>query len=306
MLAAWAALTITVGLTFQFSWGVFGFFVWFEGWVIVPVSMLTAAVIIVSIPLNRIGRAIDADLRGVHAEGLARNVTEEISIASSARSRDVMIHPSPIPNVGGFPTSDGTVVMVTEGAARQLRRDELEALIAAQFAGLDDWRCLVATRAELGWKLTVVLALGSFVLATPFAVFVGAFMLLAPRFVEATRDLCADVAAIRATRHPEALAAAMRHLARAAVHSHAQSLGIRRWLPINSFLVISKRYQSTRTIYTDKEIKRKWTEVDEVESELLLRADRATALASGADPRHFTGREFRRRWSALGTGKQHS
>lgn len=46
---------------------------------------------------------------------------------------------------------------------------------------------------------------------------------------------------------------------------------------------------------------RTWTDADEVASELHLRADRAEALASGADPRQFTGREFRRRWSKLGT-----
>ena len=32
-----------------------------------------------------------------------------------------------------------------------------------------------------------------------------------------------------------------------------------------------------------------------------MRADRAEALASGADPRRYTGREYRRRWSRLGT-----
>ncbi len=288
-------------MTLGFPHTLFGLFVWFEGWVVVPVAMVLAAMTVIAIPVQRIGRAIDADLRGVHADGQQRNVAEEVSIAVGARAHAVMIHPSPIANVGAFPTPEGVVVMITSGAVHQLRRDELEALIAAQFAGMNDRWCCVATRAELAWTLAKAIAFASFVLAMPFVIFVGVAMLMVPRSVEATRDLCADVAAVRATRHPEALASAFRRLAPAAVHSHAQRLGVRWFLPVSPFLVIPKRHRSTTTIGTDTKVSRQWTEADEVESELTLRADRATALAGGADPRDFTGREFRRRWSKLGS-----
>lgn len=297
---SWLALTTVFGLILEFSYGLFGFLVWFEGWVVIPVAMVLAAVMIAAIPLERIGSAIDADLRGVHAQGQLRNIAEGVSVAVGVPAHGIMIHPSPIANVGGFPTSDGVVVMATAGAIHQLRRDELEALIAAQFAGMNDRWCRVATRAEIAWTLAKAISFASFVLAMPFVVFVGVGMIFVPRFVEATRDLCADVAAVRATRHPEALAAAMRRLAPAAVHSHAQKLGIRWFLPVSPFLVMPKRHKSTTTIGTDTEVTRRWTEADEVASELTLRADRATALAGGADPREFTGREFRKRWAKLG------
>lgn len=301
MILSWLALTTVLGLILQFSYGPFGLLVWFDGWVVIPVAAVLAAAAIVVMPLERIGGAIDADLRGVHAEGQARNVVDGIALAVGVSARAVMVHPSPIANVGAFPTSDGAVVMVTAGAIHQLRRDELEALVAAQFAGMSDRWCRVATRAELTWTLAKAIAFVSFVFAMPFVVFVGVAMLVVPRAVEATRDLCADVAAVRATRHPEALASAMRRLAPAAVHAHAQKLGTRWFLPVSPFLVIPKRQQSRTTIGTDTEITRSWTEVDEVASELTLRADRAAALACGADPRDFTGREFRRRWAKLGS-----
>lgn len=70
--------------------------------------------------------------------------------------------------------------------------------------------------------------------------------------------------------------------------------------------------QTTQLDATDVEVKsstpctkvrtgtRSWTDVEEVVAELHLRADRAEALAAGADSRQFTGREYRRRWSQLG------
>ena len=104
-----------------------------------------------------------------------------------------------------------------------------------------------------------------------------------------------------ATRHPAALANALRHLTPAASDGNKQRL-VRRWyLPISPFLVMPKRAQSTTSVSGGGRPTRTYTDVDEVASELRLRADRAEALASGADPRQFTGREYRRRWGQLGT-----
>jgi Zn-dependent protease with chaperone function len=297
---AWITLSVVLGLMLGLPYGLFSLFVWFEGFVVIPVAMVLAAVAVATIPLKRIGTAIDADLRGFHADGRLRNVAGEISVAIGVQPRSVMVHPATHANVGAFPTSDGVVVMVTTGAIDQLRRDELEALIAAQFAGISDRWCRMATRAEIAWTFTKVAAFASVFFAAPIGVFVGAFMLMGPRTIEAARDLCADVAAVRATRHPEALASAIRRLAPEADRSNEQKLGIRRFLPVNPFLVIPKRIKSTSTMQVGSGPERTWTEAEELAAELALRADRATALAAGADPRKYTGREFRKRWSQLG------
>ena len=191
--------------------------------------------------------------------------------------------------------------MATSQAVEQLRRDELEALVAAQFAGMRDRWCRVATRAELAWTLAKVLAFGCILIALPVAVLIGGTMLFLPRTVEATRDLCADVAAVAATRHPAALASGLRHLVPAASDGHEQRIAKRWYLPISPFLAMPKRLQSTTSVSVGERPTRTWTEAEEIAAELHLRADRAEALAAGADPSRYTGREYRRRWNELGT-----
>ena len=273
----------------------------FDGWAIIPAAIVTATIAVVLLPLDRVGRIIVDEIEGGEADGRARNVADEIAIAIGEPAGRVIIHASAVPNVGAFPTPDGVVVVVTRGALDVLRRDELEALVASQFAGMRDGWCRLATRAELGWSAGRAFGYVSIVFGAPFGLFLSALMHFSPRIVEATRDLCADVAAVEATRHPAALAGAMHDLASAAADSHRQDL-VRRWfLPISTFLVLPKRLQSTTSIGSESGPARTWTSVEEVAAELHLRADRAEALASGADPREYTGREYRRRWSALGT-----
>lgn len=127
-------------------------------------------------------------------------------------------------------------------------------------------------------------------------IFVVVFL---PRWNEQARDLCADVAAVRATLDPPSLAGAMRKLATEAERAHDVDLGA--WhLPTSPFLVLPRRVESKTTISGTGINERAWTSTDEVEMELLLRADRAEAMAAGATPRRFTGREFQRRWTQLG------
>ena len=290
-----------IGATLAMPHGWFDLFVPF-GWpVAVLVGMVVAAVLIALLPLERLGDEIVADLRADAAEGRLSNIAEEVSIAIDEPADHVVVHPADIPNVGAFPTSDGLVVLATRGAVDQLRRDELQALVAAQFAGMRDRWCRLATRAEVVWTVTKVLAFASILFAAPIALFVGAAMVFLPRSIEATRDLCADVAAVDATRHPAALANGLRHLAPSAIDNNRQRI-IRRWyLPISPFLVLPKRVESTTSISVNGRATRTYTDVNEVAFELDLRADRAEALAAGADPRRYTGREYRRRWSKLGT-----
>ncbi len=262
-------------------------------WSLVAAAVLAAAVL-AFFPLNAVGAMLVGELRGHEADGRLRNVAEEIAIAISTAPERVIIHESDIPNVGAFPTGEGTVVFATAGAVEQLRRDELEALVAAQLAGMEDPWCRLATRAELVWSLAKFTGICGFLLS-PLALFPGIGLLLLPRSVEATRDLCADVAAVNATRHPEALASGLRHLRPAAEVAHTQKLTRSALQPISAFIVLPKRAQS-RTSTGD----RSWTEVESMAVELELRADRAEAMVRGEDPRKFTGAEYHKRFKELG------
>ena len=298
---SWALLSAVLAATLAVPHGWFGFFVPFGPFTAIPVAMFVAAAIVLALPLERLGDEIVAELRAEATEGRLRNVAEEVSVAIGEVPGHVVIHDADVPNVGAFPTADGVVVMATTAAVEQLDRAELEALVAAQFAGMRDRWCRLATRAELAWTLTIVLGFVSILFAMPIAFMIGGSMVFLPRVVGATRDLCADVAAVQATRHPAALANAFRHLVPAAASGNQQRF-VRRWyLPISPFLAMPKRVQSTTTVSVAGRSTRTYTDADEVASELLLRADRAEALAAGADPREYTGREYRRRWSRLGT-----
>ncbi len=267
----------------------------------IPVALGLAALAVWLYPIDRIGHHIATELRAAQAAGRIRNVADEISIAIGQPPGHVLIHDDPFPNVGAFPVPSGVVVLATTGAVGHLPRHELEALVAAQLAGIRDRWCRVATRAELVWTLAIALGVIC-AAATPVSLFASVALVIVPRTVEATRDLCADVAAVDATRNPAALSSAMRRLAPAAATGRSQPrYGVSRFLPLNPFLALSLRGSSLRTSVEVNGTTRSWTEAEEVISEMLLRADRAEALAAGADSREFTGREYRRRWSKLGT-----
>lgn len=298
--ASWAVLTVVLSLILAFPYWL-GIFIPLDDFEVVPLAMVLAAVCILALPLERVGDRVLRDFQAGEADGRLRNVADGLAIAIGEPPGRVLIHEAEVPNVGGFPTTAGVVVMATTGAVRQLGRDELEALVAAQFAGMRDPWCRLATRAELTWKLAQALGFASILVAVPFALFVAALMMIVPRTVEATRDLCADVAAVAATRHPTALANAFRRLATSASVGNRQKLVAHWYLPVSTFLALPKRAKSTTWVGGDTGSSRTWTDVDEVRTELLLRADRAEALAAGADPRQFTSREFWRRWGRLGT-----
>ena len=297
---SWVALTAVLATTMSFAHFWVDFFLPFGGLTVIPVAMVVAAAVVLFLPLERVGDMIVAELVANDADGRLRNVAEEVSVAIGETPGHVVIHEAAVPNVGAFPTSDGVVVMATTGAVEQLRRDELEALVAAQFAGMRNRWCRLATRAELVWKYTMVLSAVSIVVALPVPLFIGGIMFFLPRLVEATRDLCADVAAVAATRHPAALANGLRHLVPAESVGNQQRFVQRWYLPVSVFLVLPKRAKSTSTVSVGDRPDRVYTDADEVAFELHLRADRAEALASGADPREYTGREYLKRWNRLG------
>lgn len=298
-LFAWLALSTVIGVVLSTPRILMAALIPQIGWMSIPIALALAAALMFALPLERVGEAIVTELRGNEERGRLRNVAEEVSIAIGERPGRVVIHGTDFPNIGAFPTSDGVVVLATAGALAHLQRDELEALVAAQLAGMRDRWCRLATRAELGWQLAKMLAF-VMLLATPFTLFVAGALVMIPRMVEATRDLCADVAAVAVTRHPEALASGLRRLGPASANGHEQRL-VSWYLPISTFLVLPKRGGTARTTITrSDEVTRSWTAAEEVSAELALRADRAEALAMGADPRQFIGREYVRRWSKLG------
>ncbi|MEO6653631.1 MAG: hypothetical protein ABIP17_13345 [Ilumatobacteraceae bacterium] len=297
---AWVALTLVLSLILAFPYWL-GIFIPLDGFEVVPPAMVLAAVAILALPLEKVGDRVLRDFRADVAGGRLRNIADGLAIAIGEQPGHVLIHETPIPNVGGFPTTDGVVVMATTSAIEQLRRDELEALVAAQFAGMREPWCRLATRAELAWKLAQAIGFASILVAYPIGVLVAASMVAVPRIVEASRDLCADVAAVAVTKHPTALANAFRRLAQSASLGNQQKIAVHWYLPVSTFLALPKRTKATTSIGTETGPERTWTDVDEVRDELLLRAERAEALAAGADPRRFTGREFWRRWRRLGT-----
>lgn len=221
---------------------------------IVLLSLGLPTLIILTLPLERIA---DIIVRHVHTQpptNQFRNIAQEIAIALNQPVESIQTNKSPIPNIAMLPCSRQHVIIATTGALEKLTRYELQALVAAQFAGMRDKWCRLATRAEiLWWALPWVCPLTFLALfldrpAAIFASFASIFIyLFCPRWNEQARDLCADVAAIRTTFDPQSLGNAMRKLAEQA--GRASRIRFTAWyLPCNPFLVIPKRIQSTTTV----------------------------------------------------------
>lgn len=274
-------------------------------WVLV-ISLSLPILILLTMPLEKVADLLAKHLQPQPVDPQFENVVSEIAIALAEPVESIQSYVSPVPNVLMLPCSQREVVIATTGALEKLNRHELQATVAAQFAGMRDPSCRLATRAEIMWwaipglfPLTLPAFLFGYYaagIASFLAIFVWAFT---PRWIEQTRDLCADVAAIKATFDPPSLASAMRKLADQA-HLATSVKFAKFYLPTNPFQVIPRRVESTTTV-TSGGKRRRWTTSDEVRLELLLRADRAEALAKGADPAEFTGKEFRRRWRELGS-----
>lgn len=273
--------------------------------VIIVAAIAIPLVIILGLPLERIGDKLFRSLRPIPPPAVFNNVVTEIAIAIGEPVEHILIHDSEVPNLAMLPTRRGEVVAATTGALRTLSRYELQSLVAAQFAGMRDRWCRLATRAEIvQWMFPALVPVGIAFLVQdaplPGVIWLmfGMGSLFLPRWNEHDRDLCADVVAVQATLDPLSLAAAMRKLADEAGSAHKTDIGA--WhLPTSPFLVLPRRTQS-KTSVSSGNSRRVWTSAEEIRMELLLRADRAEAMAAGADPQSLTGREFRRRWSQLG------
>lgn len=272
-------------------------------WVL-AISIAAPTLLVLLIPIEKIADFLLKYLQPERSERQFENVVDEIAIALGEQVESIQMYPSWIPNVIMLPCSGQEVVIATKGATQLLNRHELQALVAAQFAGMRDRWCRLATRAEIMWWALpwllifvipcLILGFGTTAMVSFAALFAG---LMLPRWNEQARDLCADVAAVRTTFDPKSLASAFRKLAEHADSSTNIKIG-KFYLPMNPFLVVPRRMSTTSTV--GGENGRQWTSRDEVRLEMLLRADRAEALAEGADPSEFTGVEFSRRWRRLG------
>ena len=290
-IATWF-LDIDVGFVFPLLW-------------VAAISLSVPILILLLLPLEKVADLLAKHLEPKPVGSQFENVVTEIAIALAEPVESIQSYASSVPNVLMLPCTQKEIVIATTGALEQLNRHELQAIVAAQFAGMRDPWCRLATRAEIMWwaiPALFLLALPAFLLdfhlagvASFLAIFVWAF---APRWIEQARDLCADVAAIKTTFDPTSLASAMRKLAEQA-HAATSIRFAKFYLPTNPYQVIPRRVESTTTVTTGGK-RRQWRTSDEVRMELLLRADRAEALAQGADPAKFTGSEFRRRWRKLG------
>lgn len=301
-----SAATVALYVVYIACW-----FVKFEVGFVVPliwviaISLSVPMLILLLMPLEKVADLIAKHLQPQPVGPQFENVVSEIAIALAEPVESIQSYASPVANVLMLPCSQREVVVATTGALEQLNRHELQATVAAQFAGMRDSWCRLATRAEIMWwaiPALFPLTLPAFLfgyhaagIASFLAIFVWAF---SPRFIEQARDLCADVAAIKTTFDPSSLGSAMRKFAEQA-HLATSIKFAKFYLPTNPFQVIPRRVESTTTV-TSGGKRRQWRTSDEVRLELLLRADRAEALAQGADPAEYTGREFRRRWRALG------
>ncbi|MFK7850369.1 MAG: hypothetical protein AB8D78_05260 [Akkermansiaceae bacterium] len=271
-------------------------------WVVTAaISLGISVLVVLTLPLGKVADRLAKHLRPEPPTQQFDNLVTEIAIALVEPVESIQTYKCPVPNVFMLPCSNREIVVATTGALEELSRYELQALVAAQFAGMRSRWCRMATRAEIMWWALpwfFPIGLAGLLVGRPIAtfvafgfIFVWAFM---PRKTEQARDLCADIAAVRTTLDPNSLASAMRKLA---AHAHAATkINFGKWyLPMNPFLVIPKRGESKTTVNG-----RTWNQADEVRLEFMLRADRAEAMVNGANPSEFTGREFSKRWKELG------
>jgi Zn-dependent protease with chaperone function len=268
---------------------------------VVGIAFGVPVILLLTWPLGRLADTLAKHLKPLPPTSQFQNVASEIAIALNEPIESIQIHDSSIPNIASLPCTKGEIVVATTGALERLSRHEIQALVAAQFAGMRDRWCRLATRAEIMWWslrwLFLLMLLGPFFLniILVFLTYFGfVFYLMLPRWIEQTRDLCADIAAVKVTLDPVSLGRAMRLLGG---HSkEAIKIEFGAWyFPNSPFLVIPPRTDGVTTVGG-----RHWTTSEEVELEFKLRAERAEALAAGANPSQYTGKEFRRRWRQLG------
>jgi len=266
---------------------------------IVTPALLTVAVCL-AFPHERYGDWVVRRIQGAGGTPTNRtvNLADQLGIATGTYRHQVVVVPTPIPNVAAIPGKAHTWVVVTSGAESQLRRDDLEALMATQIVVASDLWVRVASTAQLLTAPRFALLFGAGFLnpiLTPlcFLAFFG------HRRGDTVRDMVADSAALRATRHPEPLARALYGLRPAAHLASKLRVGLPGLL-VDQYWVLSKRLTVTTTV-SGMGPTRKWSTGDEIAAEMAMRADRVLRGSRGDYDALFDLKSWKRAVKGLGT-----
>lgn len=227
------------------------------------------------------------------------NLTEELGIATGgARPYQVLVVPSAVPNVAAIPGSDHISIVVTAGAEDLLPRDELQALLATQYVVASDRWVQLASAAQLlaGPRFALLFGAG---FLNPVLIPLAFLAFLGQRRGDTVRDMVADHAALRATRHPEALGRSLFHLRPAAPHASTLRVGLPGFL-VDQYWVLSTRTKTTTTVSSTGST-RTWTTADEIAAEMTMRADRILRGSRGEHHALFDFRSWKRAVKGLGT-----
>lgn len=256
---------------------------WLPGLVVAAVlgPLLAALALCTAFPHERYGAWVVQRIQGAGGRPANRSLdlADQLGLATGGYRHRVLVVDSPIPNVAAIPDRDGaTVVVVTTGGEQQLARDDLEALMATQIVVASDPWVRVASAAQLLAAPRFALLFGSGFL-NPLLIPFAFLAFLGHRRGDAVRDMVADSAALRATRHPEALSRALFGLRPAAPHAGRLRVGLPAFL-VDQYWVLSRRSKVTTTI-SGPTGARQWTTTEEIAAEMAMRADRVLRGAHG-------------------------
>jgi Zn-dependent protease with chaperone function len=281
----------------------------FGGLMPVPVIVATAVVppiaaatLCVAFPHGRFGAWATERIRHSGAAPARRtvNLTDELGIATgTAHPYRVLVVESPVPNAAAIPGPGHTTIVVTTGAETVLPRDELQALLATQYVVASDRWVRLASAAQLlaGPRFALLFGAG---FVNPFLIPLAFLAFAGQRRGDTVRDMVADFAALRATRHPDALSRSLFHLRPAAPHASELRVGVPAFL-VDQYWVLSTRMPTSTSISTTGS-HRSWSTTDEIAAEMTMRADRISRGARGDESALFDLHSWKQAVKGLGTG----
>ncbi|MGK2948649.1 MAG: hypothetical protein ACSLFP_08755 [Acidimicrobiales bacterium] len=265
---------------------------------VVPALLVVA--LCLAFPSERYGAYVTQRIRRAGGAPADRtiNLTDELGLATGTYRYEVVLVQSPIPNVAAIPGAEGTTVVVTSGAEATLARDDLAALMATQIVVASDPWVRVASTAQLLASPRFFLLFSAGFL-NPVLIPLAFLAFMGHRRGDAVRDMVADFAAVRATRHPEPLARALYGLRPAAPHASQLKVGLPGFL-VDQYWALSRRMTVTTTVSTHAS-SRQWSTADEIAAEMAMRADRVLRASRGDEDALFDLQSWKRVVKGLGT-----
>lgn len=266
----------------------------------IVVPTLVVAGICLAFPHERYGDLVVRRMSRAGAQPARRtlNLADQLGLATGSYRYRVLVFDSPIPNIAAIPGQAGTAVVVTSGAEACLARDDLEALMATQVVVASDLWVRVASTAQLISSPRFALLFGCGFI-NPILVPLAFLAFFGHRRGDAVRDMVADSAAVRATRHPEALSRALYGLRPAAPHASKLKVGLFGFM-VDQYWVLSRRMKVTTTVSSGNTVTREWTTADEIAAEMAMRADRVLRASCGDLDALFDLRGWKKAVKGLG------